>query len=162
MKKYLFILLLVIIVCIGCSKKGEVQKGSVKEKTIDYLINQYIDGYMKEDSDLVQSVMPAFVTITNPYQYSKDGIMEVVSNYKEQCGDDYKISYDALEVNELDPVQSDKLNDLIEYAFHTNEKVNDCSSLTGKLLISGSKNNLEEEFSAYYCKYNNNWYLLIN
>ena len=162
MKKYLLVILLVIAVCIGCSKKEEIEKGSVTERSIDYLMNQYIDGYMKEDYEKVQSVMPEFVIITNPYQYSKEGITEVVSSYKEQCGNDYTINYDALEINKLDSVQSDKLNDLIENAFHTNEKVFECSSLSGNLIISGAQNTLEEDFSAYYCKYNNNWYLLIN
>ncbi len=163
MKKGLLIILLILFISTACSNTSNIEKGSViKDKTIETLLNQYIEGYLNADSKRILDVIPDFVTITNPYQYSQFALKESLSDDKEKYGYDLDITYEINEKTLLDNVQLEKLNELISNAFKTNDKVSECYSIYGSMTYYGSKGSSEDDLSAYYCKYNDKWYLLMN
>ena len=123
MKKGLLIILLILFISTACSNTSNIEKGSViKDKTIETLLNQYIEGYLNADSKRILDVMPDFVTITNPYQYSQFALKESLSDDKEKYGYDLDITYEINEKTLLDNVQLEKLNvrieDILEWFFY--------------------------------------------
>ena len=157
MKKVLLFAILVILM-VGCAK---VEQSLAKDRTMEYLLSEYANGIKMGDVNKIHNVMPSFV-YTNTSQYSEDIIKKEYNSNKEKYGDNFNINYKITEKGILNKEALNKLNELIGISFKTNELASECYYVTGDISYSGTKNTLEDTFNAYYCKYNNNWYLIMN
>lgn len=148
----------VLIFIVGCTK---VEKASIKERTMGYLLSEYTNGIKMGDANKVHSIMPNFV-YTNTSQYSEDIIKNNYDDYIQNYGNNFNINYKITEKGILNEIALNKLNELIRISFKTNELASECYYVNGNITYSGTKNYLEDTFNAYYCKYDNTWYLIMN
>ena len=157
MKKVLLFVMLLFLV-VGCNN---TMNAPIKERVVNSLMNQYVEGKMSGDFKKVHSVMPEFV-YTNNILYNKDAIAEEYNNNIENYGENFKITYEIKEKNVIKDDALNKLNELIGISFKTGSVASECYNITGIFTYTGTKNSNEEDFNAYYCKYDSTWYLIMN
>ena len=139
---------------------NNAENAPIKERIDNVLMDEYVEGKMTGDYKKVHSAMPEFV-YTN-ILYNKDAIIEEYNNNVENYGENFKIEYVIKEKNSIVNDGLSKLNELIGISFNTNSMASECYNLNGLFTYSGTKNTNEEEFNAYYCKYDSTWYLIMN
>ena len=158
MKKILLFVTLLLFIT-GCNN---TMNAPVKERVADSLLSQYVDGIMKGDYKKIHSVMPDFVYTNNTHSYSEDVINEEYLNNIKNYGDNFKVTYTIKEKGLLNENALNKLNELMQNNFSMSEIAKECYYLEGTITYIGNKNTKDDILSAYYCKYDNTWYLIMN
>jgi hypothetical protein len=159
MKKLVVVLLLVVSFCVGCDKIKEVLGGN--ERTPEYLLDKYVDGFMTSDPDKLRDVVPDFFYNYMPEKFTKEYLQSGFEREKNHFGDDMKAVYEITEKKHIEGDELSKLNDQIKDYFKTNKTASDCYYLDGSMTLIGSKDTDPDPLDAYYCKYDGTWYLII-
>ncbi len=158
MKKIVIVLLLVVSFCVGCDKIKEVLGGN--ERTPEYLLDTYIDGYLNSDLKKATTMYPQFILDSNPSNFTKESLESALKHSKEEFGDDLKITYEINGKTKLTDAELSDFNKKVQSYYNTKESLDECYKLDGTITFSGSKFTDPDPLSLAYCKYNGTWYLL--
>ena len=157
MKKFILVLLLVVCFCSGCS----VINGIVgKERTPEYLLNTYIEGYLNSDLKKATLMYPQFVLDSNRQNFTQEALESALKHSKEEFGDDFKVTYEIKGKTKFTDSELSDYNKKVQSYYNTTESLSECYKLDGTITFSGSKFTDPDPLALSYCKYNGTWYLL--
>lgn len=147
------LLLVLTLFVVGC--------GTTKEKTVEDLLDDYIESYLKADPDMVKKVFPPFYMEYAKEYMTKEYLEQALLDDKESLGDDFTITYDIKNKEKINDEDLETVNSKMESQYNAEEKASECYKLEGTMTFKGSKDELVEELSSiHYCKYSDTWYLI--
>lgn len=147
-------ILLAMIMIVGCGK-------SSKERTIEYLLDRYIDAYSNADMDAVKDIFPPFYIDYSKDVLTKEKIEKDIKEAKEYYGDDYKITYKVGNKTKMTDEELEKLNDNMINTYNAKEKATECYKYEVSIMFKESKKEDPESMTTMgYCKYDNLWYIV--
>ena len=140
----------------SCSGSG---KGG-KERTVEYLFDQYVKGYTTADFEAFSDAFPSFYI--NYLKVSSDKDIQVfLNNSKERYGNDFTIKYKIDKKTKISSSELDDLNETLTYRYDTNQTAKECYLLNGSITFTGSTySDTDPIDDMYYCDYDGIWYLI--
>ena len=158
MKKTLVLILLVVFFCSGCSAIKELL--GYNERTPEYLLDTYIEGYLNSDLKKATTMYPQFVLDSNRQNFTQEALESALKHSKEEFGDDFKVTYEIKGKTKFTESELSDFNKKVQSYYHTSESLSECYKLDGSITFSGSKFTDPDPLALSYCKYNGTWYLL--
>lgn len=147
----IFIIILLLIT--GCTFGNK--------RTFNYLMDEYVKGYMEADSKLVKDVFPQYYVEYAKSILSKKYLKNELEKNKKKYGDDFKITYEITKSSKMNDEELESLNKQMETFFNVVDKATECYKFEGTILYKGSKKEEKNSMSTIgYCKYDNVWYLV--
>ena len=123
-----------------------------------------INGFNRADFNTYIKAIPDFIvkeelSSSEDYEEAKKGFMEEIDDFKEEFGQNYKLSYKVLDKT---PIDVDKLKDLeedISEAYHKKVRVTEGYKVKIMASVSGEKKKEEKERTYRVYKIDGKWYL---
>ena len=154
MKKYLslVVVFLFAFVITACGNSNI-------DKTVDELLDTYLEGFRTSDVDKMFSSYPDFAKEFYKQAITKEKVQELLEEY----GDNVQTSYKITDTKKLSKDDLQKINDNIKTAFENYVLASECYKIEGTTTIKGSKtektNNIDE---LWCCKFDDSWKLIGN
>ena len=153
MKKKLIICIFVLLfIVVGCSKK---------ERTMEYLLDRYVEAFSKASMDAVKDMFPPFYIEYSKNSLNKEKLESQVKQAKELYGDDLTITYKIGENTKLNDEELKKVNEEMAKTYGAKEDASECYSYKISVMFKGSKKEDPLTYNSMgYCNYNGTWYLV--
>lgn len=156
MKKILTITIcLLVALSLTACKSTKKEK---KERSAEELLDLYVEAIEKEKYENMEKIVPKFYLEAN--NFTKESFEKGIKNAKEEFGDDLKVTYEIKEKKELEESELKKANEYLS-KFENYKEVSKCYSLNGTITFSGSKFTDPDPMDTYYCKIEDEWYLIF-
>ena len=144
----------------GSSNGGGSGKGG-KERTVEYLFDQYVKAYTQADLDAVKDIFPPFYIEYAKTYMTKERLETALENAKDRYGKDFNITYKIEGKTKMTASELESLNDKMANYYNAKEKAEECYKLEGTITFKGSSDiDTDPIDSSRYCKYNGVWYLV--
>ena len=132
--------------------------------TFETPIQNIVNGFNKADFNTYLKAIPDFIvkeelSSSEDYEKAKKGFMDEIDDFKEEFGQNYKLSYKVLDKT---PIDVDKLRDLeedISEAYHKKVRVTEGYKVKIMASVSGEKKKEEKETTYRVYKIDGKWYL---
>ena len=132
--------------------------------TFETPIQNIVNGFNKADFNTYLKAIPDFIvkeelSSSEDYEKAKKGFMDEIDDFKEEFGQNYKLSYKVLDKT---PIDVDKLRDLeedISDAYHKKVRVTEGYKVKIMASVSGEKKKEEKETTYRVYKIDGKWYL---
>ena len=132
--------------------------------TFETPIQNIVNGFNRADFNTYMKAIPDFIvkeelSSSEDYEEAKKGFMEEIDDFKEEFGQNYKLSYKVLDKT---PIDVDKLRDLeedISDAYHKKVRVTEGYKVKIMASVSGEKKKEEKETTYRVYKIDGKWYL---
>lgn len=159
-KGLLLVTLLVMVVFVtACGSKY----GSKSSRTVENLLDEYVDAYTKADVDLAKDIFPPFYVEYAKDMLTKERLEQSLASAKEEYGDDFHITYEITDKTKFTADELDTLNNKMANYYNAKVKASECYKLKGTITFKGSKFEDPDPIdSMAYCKYDDGWYLVGN
>ena len=153
-KKIIFgvVVMLITITTVGCAKK---------ERTMEYLLDRYVEAYTKASIDAVQDMFPPFYIEYSKDYLTKEKLEKNIKEAKETYGDDYTITYKIGDSTKLTDEELDKLNQNMASTYKSKDNAKECHKYKVSMMFKGSKKEDPINYSTIgYCNYDGTWYIV--
>lgn len=132
--------------------------------TFETPIQNIVNGFNRADFNTYIKAIPDFIvkeelSSSEDYEEAKKGFMDEIEDFKEEFGQNYKLSYKVLDKT---PIDVDKLRDLeedISDAYHKKVRVTEGYKVKIMASVSGEKKKEEKETTYRVYKIDGKWYL---
>lgn len=163
MKKKNIIMLIIICIFIIEAIAMVLYIDKKKDRTPEYLFNQYVKAYQKADEKAAKDIYPPYYIESAKKYLSAKYLKAYVKSATERYGDGFKITYEITKKTKLNDKELNDLNKNIASTFKAKEKAKECYKLDGATIYEGSKGKERSSFhNINYCKYKITWYLVID
>ncbi len=140
----------------GCSSKD-----TSKERTIEYLLDRYVDIYSKADMSAIEDMFPPFYVEYSKDYITKEKLEKDRNKAKEVYGDDFEVTYKVGNSVKMTDDELEKLNNDMINNYNAKEKATECYKYEVSIIFKGSKKEDPDAMTTMgYCKYNDTWYLV--
>ena len=158
MKKGLLItiLLVAIVFVTACGSKG-----SKSTRTVEDLLDEYVEAYTKADVELAKDIFPPFYIEYAKNMLTKDRLEAALESAKEPYGDDFHITYEIKSKTKMTEEELKAVNDRMASRYNSKDDASECYKFTGTITFVGSKFEDPDPIdSMIYCNYSGAWYLV--
>ena len=128
MKKKSILFIIISLLVIGCSKK---------ERTIEYLLDRYIEAYTKASIDAINDMFPPFYIEYSKDYMTKEKLEEEIKEAKEIYGEDFTITYKVGDKTKLNDDELKKLNEKMADIYNAKEEAQECYKYETSLMFKG-------------------------
>ena len=160
MKKGLLLaILFVTVIFVTACGSGK----SKSTRTIEDLMDQYIEAYTKPDVKLAKDLFPPFYVkyVEERNALTQEILEQALEHAKEEYGDDFRITYEITSKTKMTAEELEELNNQMASRYNAEEKASECYKYTGSITFTGSKFEDPDPIDPMkYCNYNGSWYML--
>lgn len=153
-RKILFVMLFLISIFAlsGCGKE---------ERTINYLMDQYVKAYTKADLKAEKDIFPEFYLKANEKYVNQEALNKETANAKDKFGDDFNITYKVDKETKMSDEDLKALNEKMKKIIDGAKDATECYIYEGTVELKGSKDSTTGSLSTIArCSYNGTWYLI--
>ncbi len=153
-RKILFVMLFLISIFIlsGCGKE---------ERTINYLMDEYVKAYTKADLKAEKNIFPEFYLKANEKYVNQEALTKETENAKEKYGDDFNITYKVDKETKMSDEDLIALNEKMKKNIESAIDATECYTYEGSIEFKGSKKSTSATlYNIARCNYDGTWYLI--
>ena len=159
MKKIIKICLLTLIAIItltGCTKKEEKET-----RTIEYLLDDYVEAYTNADIEKVKDMFPPFYIEYAKNSLTEESLQNSLKAAKEEYGDDFNITYNIKEEIKLSDHNVSIINNDMKSRYKATVEASECYKYDATITLQGNLNKTTSDFNLMArCKYDKTFYLV--
>ncbi len=159
MKKiYLLLVVLIGVVFItGCGSESSKDKS---KRTVEDLLDMYVEAYVNADAKLVQEIFPPFYIEYAKDMLTTEKLEQNLKSAKEEYGDDFNITYEVTNNTKCTDEELETVNKAMATYYKAKENASECYRIEGSITFKGSKRVDPDPLSMAYCNYDGSWYLV--
>ena len=136
----------------GCGKE---------ERTINYLMDQYVKAYTKADLKAEKDIFPEFYLKANEKYVNQEALNKETANAKDKFGDDFNITYKVDKETKMSDEDLKALNEKMKKIIDGAKDATECYTYEGTIELKGSKNSTTGTLSTIArCNYDGTWYII--
>ena len=153
-RKFIFVMLLLVSIFVlsGCGKE---------ERTIKYLMDNYVKAYTKADLKAEKDIFPQFYLKANEKYVNQEALNKETANAKDKFGDDFNITYKVDKETKMSDEDLKALNEKMKKNIDGAKDATECYIYEGTVELKGSKNSTTGTLSTIArCNYDGTWYII--
>lgn len=155
-------LLLVVLLCAifvtACGSNGYKNRNT---RTVEDLLDEYVDAYLKPDVELAKDMFPKFYVEYAKDLMTQERLEQGLERSKEIYGDDFHITYEVTKTTKYTEDELAELNKKMEDRYYSKVDASECYKVEGTITFVGSKDEDPDPLDTMaYCKYEGEWFLV--